>query len=34
MFVVDRAWHYAMLAKLVPGARQVDIGSGDSPWAP
>jgi hypothetical protein len=38
-FVIDRSGiytgtgHYETLTKLVPGARQVDIGSDDSPYA-
>src|ERR1017187_6156471 len=33
MFVIDRAGHYSILASLVHGARQLVIGSDDSPWA-
>jgi hypothetical protein len=32
-FVLDRAGHYETLTRLVPGAREVDIGAGDSPHA-
>jgi hypothetical protein len=32
-FVLDRAGHYGTLTKLVPGARQIAIGSADSPHA-
>ncbi len=33
VFVIDRSGHYLVLTQLVHGARQVDIGSDDSPWA-
>jgi TraG P-loop domain len=33
VFVIDRAGHYSILTKLVEGARHLDIGSDDSPWA-
>jgi hypothetical protein len=33
MFVIDRARHYVLLARLVPGAAHLDIGSDDSQWA-
>jgi len=33
VFVIDRAGHYSILTKLVHGARHLDIGSDDSPWA-
>ncbi len=32
-FVIDRAGHYSILTSLVEGARQLVIGSDDSPWA-
>jgi hypothetical protein len=32
-FVLDRAGHYETLTRLVDGARQIDIGADDSPWA-
>jgi hypothetical protein len=32
-FVIDRAGHYATLAQLVHGARQIEIGADDSPFA-
>jgi hypothetical protein len=33
VFVIDRARHYSLLARLVPGAAHLDIGSDDSEWA-
>ena len=30
---IDRAGHYGMLTRLVPGGREIDIGADDSPWA-
>jgi hypothetical protein len=33
VFVIDRAGHYLTLTRLVHGARQIDIGSDNSPWA-
>jgi len=32
-FVLDRAGHYEVLTRLVEGARQVEIGADESPWA-
>jgi hypothetical protein len=32
-FVIDRAGHYATLAQLLAGARQIEIGADDSPYA-
>lgn len=33
VFGIDRAGHYGMLARLVPGGREIDIGADDSQWA-
>jgi hypothetical protein len=33
VFGIDRAGHYGMLTRLVPGGREIDIGVDDSPWA-
>jgi type IV secretory pathway VirB4 component len=33
VFGIDRAGHYGMLTRLVPGGREIDIGADDSPWA-
>jgi hypothetical protein len=32
-FVIDRAGHYGVLTSLVAGARQIEIGADDSPYA-
>ncbi|HET6507064.1 MAG TPA: hypothetical protein VFG42_09755 [Baekduia sp.] len=32
-FVIDRAGHYGVLTALVAGARQIEIGADDSPYA-
>ena len=33
VFGIDRAGHYGLLTRLVPGGREIDIGADDSPWA-
>jgi TraG P-loop domain len=33
VFGIDRAGHYGILTRLVPGGREIDIGADDSPWA-
>ena len=33
VFGIDRAGHYGMLTRLVPGGREIDIGADHSPWA-
>jgi hypothetical protein len=32
-FVIDRAGHFQVLVDLIDGARHIDIGADDSPWA-
>jgi hypothetical protein len=32
-FILDRAGHYLTLVRLIHGARHIDIGADDSPWA-
>ncbi len=33
VYGIDRAGHYGLLTRLVPGGREIDIGADDSPWA-
>ncbi len=33
LFVIDRAGHYELLTRLLPGAQQIELGAEGSPYA-